>query len=62
MYTHNQLDAVVDLLGAETVIKHILGQRYSSKVLAAMELSFSTNGNLTKNEIDIINQTVEIEI
>jgi hypothetical protein len=62
MYTQNQIDAVVELLGAELVIKHILGHLHSFKVKTAMELSFTNNGIFTQYDIDLIYATEEIDI
>ena len=43
-YTKEQINAVVDVLGAEVFIKHVLGT-YSEAVSVGMQLSHDSDGS-----------------
>lgn len=49
----NQLQALVNAVGAETVVRHIL-EGDSEAVFVGMRLSHDSNGNLSETDIETI--------
>tara|TARA_R110002074_G_scaffold398695_2_gene590885 strand:+ start:227 stop:409 length:183 start_codon:yes stop_codon:yes gene_type:complete len=54
-YTKEQIDAVIEVTGAEIMVKHILGIEHSYACQAGMQLSHDADGVLTRQDIDFIN-------
>ena len=52
-YTKQQITAVIDVVGAETFINHVLGSR-SESVSVGMQLSHDNDGVLSQAETDLI--------
>ena len=52
-YSQEQIDAVVAITGAELFINHVLGI-YSYAVSTGMQLSHNENGQLTAEDIAMI--------
>ena len=52
-YTKQQITAVIDVVGAETFINHVLGSRPES-VSVGMQLSHDNDGVLSQAEKDLI--------
>lgn len=53
-YTRTQINAVIDEVGAETFINHVLSGDFSDAVKVAMQLSYDQDGVLTQEDKDII--------
>jgi hypothetical protein len=52
----NKIKAVVDLLGEDLVIQHIVDGDYSLQVKLAMITSYDNNGVISDDEAEIIQQ------
>ncbi|HAG30340.1 MAG TPA: hypothetical protein DCL39_12855 [Alteromonas macleodii] len=53
-FTRAQINAVIDEVGEETFIKHVLSGDFSDATKVAMQLSYDQDGVLTKQDKDII--------
>jgi len=54
----NKIKAVVDLLGEDLVVQHIVEGDYNLQVKLAMITSYDNNGVISDDEAEIIQQQV----
>jgi len=53
-YTRAQINAVIDEVGEEAFIKHVLSGDFSDATKVAMQLSYDQDGVLTQQDKDLI--------